>query len=95
MKAEGYNDGYEQGSIDAVENGADNGYEQGLNDAWECAREIGRQNQLMLEKMGFVIKEEYENGIRLDWNPSFYVINKYPASEAIAKIKEYEKKKTE
>lgn len=67
-------------------------YEKGLADAWECARKIGRFNQLMLEDAGFVIKEEYENGIRLDWNPSFYVINKYSASEAIKKIKEYEER---
>ena len=59
-------------------------YEDGLNDAWDCARKIGDNSQFTLEKMGFEIQDPYKNA-------SWDVVCEYSASEAIAKIKEYEK----
>lgn len=60
-------------------------YQKGLNDAWECARKINKLSWLTLEQMGFEIKDRSKN-------PSWDVIKEYSASEAIAKIKEYEGK---
>ena len=78
----------EKGSI--YYGGYADGYQDGLIEAWRCARKIGEANQLTLERMGFEIIEEWERGIRLDWNPSFYVINRYSASDAIDKVNAYE-----
>jgi hypothetical protein len=61
------------------------GYNAGLNDAWETARKIGDNSQFTLEKMGFEIQDPYKNA-------SWDVVCEYSASEAIAKIKEYEEK---
>jgi len=58
-------------------------YENGLKKAWEYARKIGNNNQLGLEKQGFDFsKMKPEEG----WNPSWWIINNYTASEAIAII---------
>lgn len=58
-------------------------YEDGLNDAWECVKKI--------YKMNFKTRKEI-----LGVNPSndslTDIINAFPASEAISKIKEYEEK---
>jgi len=90
----GQEEGYEAGLKDRNRLDADykDGLEDGMMKAWEIAREIGKCNQLTLEKIGFVIKDEVENGIVLSWNPSFYVINKYSAPEAAAKIEAYGRK---
>lgn len=82
-----YNQGYKQGSIDAVENGGSKEkYEQGLNDAWECAKKLRHMDYSMLYKVfdNKVIKHAIQReGLNA-------VFEKYSASEAIAKIKEYE-----
>ena len=60
-------------------------YEDGLNDAWDCARKV--------------IIDKCEGGISYDERTKIFgstfvtdVMKKYTASEAIAKIKEYEVK---
>lgn len=63
-------------------------YEQGLNDAWECARKIAVEMSIEnMQSCGLISNsdEEYEY--------SCGVIRDYSASEAMAKIKEYESKK--
>ena len=61
------------------------GYEAGLNDAWECAREIGKNSMCSLEEMGFDFSQCGVN----DYNPSWFVVKNYSASEAIEKIEQY------
>lgn len=58
------------------------GYEAGLEDAWECARKI-------------LFDESLPRDILTDLGVNTFcgIIQDYTASEAIAKIKEYEEKK--
>lgn len=73
-----YNDGYEAAKKEL----AGKTYEQGLNDAWECALKVGMHGC-----------EYYKNNV-FPKHPNYDVwdiIRHYPAAEAIAKIKEYEK----
>jgi hypothetical protein len=62
-------------------------YHRGLEDAWEAARKIGHASQMKLKEMAFDFTDK-------DWcyNPSWYVVMNYTASEAIAKLKAYEEK---
>ena len=66
-------------------------YKEGLNNAWECARKIGNNSQTGLEMIGFDFSE-MKDGICLHYNPSWWVVEHYTASEAMQKIKEYEEK---
>ena len=75
-----YNQGYEDGLKDGKESvqiDETEAYECGLNDAWECARKI--YNDLSMDKC-----------IEIFEGKSWFF--DYNASEAIAKIKEYEEK---
>lgn len=71
----------------------DESYERGLNLAWECAKKIATDMTIEnLKSCGLICTNdgEYEPE---EYEYSCEVINKYSASEAIAKIKEYEKRK--
>ena len=82
----GFDDGHEKGMIDGVMNIDVNevSYVKGLNDAWECAREL----MLSTEDSG-IDNEKIEEIFGYSY---YYVLKDYSASEAIAKIKEYEEK---
>lgn len=71
----------------------DASYERGLNLAWECAKKIAADMTIEnLKSCGLICTNdgEYEPE---EYEYSCEVINKYSASEAIAKIKEYEERK--
>lgn len=71
----------------------DASYERGLNLAWECAKKIAADMTIEnLKSCGLICTNdgEYEPE---EYEYSCEVINKYSASEAIAKIKEYEEHK--
>ena len=82
----GYDQGYEDGKAATpftdTEEAEKKAYEQGLNDAWECARKISMP--------------ENEGGMSVKALQSIFgkarEIFNCTASEAIAKIKEYEEK---
>lgn len=84
-----YDYGYEDGKADTpftdTEEAEKTAYEQGLNDSWECARKISMP--------------ENEGGMSVKALQSIFgttrEIFKCTASEAIAKIKEYEEKQNE
>lgn len=61
-------------------------YQKGLDDAWGCAKKIA----LTASDGGFSIAQ-----LRIIFDEGFVadIVSKYSASEAIAKIKEYEEKK--
>ena len=65
------------------------GYEEGLNNAWECAKKLRHMDYSMLYKVfdgdNVVIHGIQTKGLEA-------VFEKYSASEAMAKIKEYEEK---
>ena len=77
-----YNSGYEQGCKDRDEIYAEDkeDYNRGLNDAWECAHKIDTMTIEECEK----VFGEYRYFATIAYNLS--------ASEAIAKMKEYEDK---
>ena len=78
--AEQYTRGYEEADSNQRENAVYE-YERGLNEAWEIVRKIMDMNPSELgELMGADTAFESD------------IINKYSASEAIAKVKEYEEK---
>lgn len=60
-------------------------YEKGLNDAWECIKKIGKMN---VNTLNTVFDLPNYIGVSLFTT----LLTKYSASEAIAKIKEYEEK---
>ena len=65
----------------------DDRYRDGLNDAWECAKKI-------------VCTDSCDRKMNNIFDDDFYyaktnILNKYSASEAISKIKEYEEKEEE
>ena len=64
----------------------DDAYKRGLDDAWKCARKICT-NWCLSDKS---LNEIFGDGKTID-----EIMKEYPASEAIAKIKEYEQEKTE
>lgn len=78
-----YNDGYKEGFKEGEGTGHtlayDKGYNNGLNDAWECAR-----------KILFDPTHPKELPEALGTDTFCGIIEKYSASEAIQKIKEYE-----
>ena len=67
------------------------GYENGLNDAWEAARKIGSNSMCSLEEMGF----DFGQCVFNDYNPSWFVVKNYSASECIEKLRQYEQEKEE
>ena len=91
LQDEAYQKGLEEGkkaTWGLVADASSAEYQRGLDDAWEAARKIGLAGQMKLEEMGFEF-----NSNELFYNPSWYVVMKYTAAEAIEKIKAYEEKK--
>ena len=79
----GYKQGVNDGSLD-VKMRVDGVYEKGLNDAWECARKI-----MLSDEDGGIAHID----IQKIFGGSYYTaLMNYSASEAIAKINEYEEK---
>ena len=66
-------------------------YQRGLADAWDAARKIGSNSMCSLEEMGF----DFSQCAVDDYNPSWFVVKNYSASEAIEKIRQYEQEKEE
>ena len=62
------------------------GYQEGLFDAWEAARKIGSNSMCSLKEMGF----DFGQCVVNDYNPSWFVVKNYSASECIEKIRQYE-----
>ena len=60
-------------------------YQRGLADAWEAARKIGSNSMCSLKEMGF----DFSQCAVSDYNPSWFVVKNYSASEAIEKIRQY------
>lgn len=88
-RKEGYAEGLKRGEDIEQANAAETkkevarlNYEQGLNDAWECARKISQE-----EPFGLTTGELEQI---FDTHSIATVIERNTASEAIAKIKEYE-----
>lgn len=88
-RKEGYAEGLKRGEDIEQANAAETkkevarlNYEQGLNDAWECARKIIQE-----EPFGLTTGELEQI---FDTHSIATVIERNTASEAIAKIKEYE-----
>lgn len=79
---------YEQGLNDANYAIADDSYKKGLSDAWEAARKIGSNSMCGLKEVGFKFEPQ-----SVGYNPSWYVVQNYSASECIEKIRQYEQKK--
>ena len=75
-----YNAGYNAGTSDRSPE-IQKAYERGLNDAWECAKKIYNDNS-------FFVNEEIFGKGRSHFGK---ITDDYSASEAIAKMKEYEK----
>ena len=99
-----YDRGYKQGFKDGEDIEQKNGavtkveiakmeYERGLNDAWEAARKI----MLCKSKggLGYEVVLKIFQQVDLTGTEHFDILHKRSASEAIAKIKEYEEKKQE
>jgi hypothetical protein len=79
----GYEDGLKDGK-ESVQIDDSVAYERGLNDAWECARKM-----ILSDEDGGIAHID----IQKIFGMSYYsVMLNYSASEAIAKIKEYENK---
>jgi len=86
----GYDDAVEKIGLDeqAI---ADKAYKKGLSDAWEAARKIGSNSMCSLKEMGF----DFSRCVVADYNPSWFVVKNYSASEAIEKIRQYEQTQKE
>lgn len=80
-----YETGYEDGRKENAKI-ADAGYSHGLNDAWDCAKKILQTSGDIKAHMKTIF-EVYA------WDNPLSIFEKYSASEAIEKIKEYEKNK--
>ena len=79
----GYDEGVKDGQKGKISEMLVDTYTQGLNDAWECARKI------MLNKVNGGLPTEEHSKI-FGYIATSEVLKNYTASEAIAKIKEYE-----
>lgn len=66
----------------------DEAYQKGLSDAWEAARKIGSNSMCSLKEMGF----DFGQCVINDYNPSWFVVKNYSASECIEKLRQYEQK---
>lgn len=91
IRKEAYEEGKKQAKVQAeldvchdIEKVAKENYKAGLADAWEAARKI-----VTMPDRDFI------NSDILDLDPGESIFTKYTASEAIAKIKEYEDSKQE
>lgn len=82
--SDGFDDGYNQGYFDAKGTNDDEIREQGRKDAWECARKM----MLSDEDGGIALS----NILKIFGMTQYSAIKRFSASEAIAKIKEYEEK---
>lgn len=98
VRKEAYEDGYKtakvQCNIQAEKDLREVGerhYQKGLSDAWEAARKIGSNSMCSLKEMGF----DFSQCVFNDYNPSWYVVKNYSASECIEKIRQYEQEKEE
>lgn len=79
----GYEDGTNDGKV-SVQIDETEAYESGLNDAWECARKM----MLSDEDDGIALSDI----LKIFGMTQYSAIKRFSASEAIAKIKEYEDK---
>lgn len=88
----GYKQGYKDGAVTKVEI-AKMEYERGLNDAWEAARKI----MLCKSKggLGYEVVLKIFQQANITGTEHFDILYKCSASEAVAKIKEYEEKQEE
>lgn len=78
-----YDRGYKQGEKDGYEYGKQDGYNRGSYDAWECARKI----------VETLVEPHFESGYMVNifrCESAITAMTNNSASEAIAKIKEYE-----
>lgn len=96
VRKEAYEDGYKtakvQCNIQAEKDLREVGerhYQKGLSDAWDVARKIGSNSICSLKEMGF----DFGQCVFNDYNPSWYVVKNYSASECIEKIRQYEQEK--
>ena len=90
----GYEKAYDTAYADAeeiYESGKRAMYQKGLKDAWEAARKIGSNSMCSLKEMGF----DFSQCAVDDYNPSWFVVKNYSASEAIEKIRQYEQRQEE
>lgn len=81
--SQGYNDGIKDGK-ESVQIDDSTAYERGLNDAWECARKM-----LLSDEDGGIALSDI---LKIFGMTQYYAIKRFSATEAIAKIKEYEEK---
>ena len=72
-----------------AEKAQEEAYQRGLSDAWEAARKIGSNSMCSLKEMGF----DFSRCVVADYNPSWFVVKNYSASEAVEKIRQYEQEK--
>ena len=79
----------EQVRKEAYKEGREVGIKDGMCEAWEAARKIGSNSMCSLEEMGF----DFSQCAVDDYNPSWFVVKNYYASECIEKIRAYEKEK--
>ena len=75
-----YDKGYKAAKQDVVATGNKSEYERGLNDAWECAKKIVADTGLNYEELGEIF----------GYTAMDTIFGNFSASEAIARIKEYE-----
>ena len=90
----GYEGAYDTAYADAegiYESGKRAMYQKGLKDAWEAARKIGSNSMCSLKEIGF----DFGQCVVNDYNPSWFVVKNYSASECIEKIRQYERGKEE
>jgi len=82
-----YDKGYKAAKQDVIAVGNKSEYERGLNDAWECAKKIAADNGLNYDELEKIFGYQSITAI----------FGRFSASEAVAKIKEYEdcQKKTD
>jgi len=86
VRMEAYEEGFDVGRT--LNDGK---YEKGINDAWEAARKIGSNSMCSLKEIGF----DFSQCVIPDYNPSWFVVKNYSASECIEKIRQYEQEKEE
>lgn len=77
---------YDEARARGYDEGRARGYQEGLFDAWEAARKIGSNSMCSLKEMGF----DFGQCVVNDYNPSWFVVKNYSASECIEKIRQYE-----
>lgn len=80
--SDGFDDGYNQGYFDAKGTKDDEIREQGRKDAWECARKM-----VLSDEDGGIALSDI---LKIFGMTQYSAMKRFSASEAIAKIKEYE-----